>query len=228
MLRFILITSPLEGNKAPDFLVLHKMKSFAGRSAYATCKQGLINSLTFHITLGHTTPRARKQIYYSVVYLHSNCCQTTWGATHQSSIQPLMNAQATIRIISGLRKYDHTNESFKKWTLEAYCFFFSFFFFFCMRTLHLQVAKITSWQPFQFPSQSKEHFKELSSPPDAPDSILSPNPEFFFLYHGVNVWNSPPASIRSIDNMNTFKTKAKRTFAVLLMMCFLPWVCSLN
>lgn len=182
MLRFILITSPLEGNKAPDFLVLHKMKSFAGRSAYATCKQGLINSLTFHITLGHTTPRARKQIYYSVVYLHSNCCQTTWGATHQSSIQPLMNAQATIRIISGLRKYDHTSESFKKWTLEAYCFFFFLFFSACAPFI-FRSLKLRHDNLFNFRHNPKNRLRNchLLQMPQIPSSVQILNSFFFIM-----------------------------------------------
>ena len=40
--------------------------------------------------------QARKQIYYSLIYPHLTYCQTVWGATHATTLKPLLVAQKTL------------------------------------------------------------------------------------------------------------------------------------
>ena len=155
-------------------------------------------------TKSSLTPNAMKQIYYSLIYPHLNYCQIVWGAVNKTSLKSLVTTQKkVIRIISGLRKYDHTNDSFKNlkllklndinvYTCATYV------------STSLNLRQNDLFNSRHNPNYPLRHSKFLQIP-----RFLSLQSESCILYHGVTVWNSLPAAIREINNIQTFKSKLK-------------------
>ena len=162
------------------------------------------SGIMYH-TKSSLTPNAMKQIYYSLIYPHLNYCQTVWGAVNKTSLQPLVITQKkVIRTISGLRKYDHTNDSFKNlkllklndinvYTCATYVF------------TSLNLRHNDMFTSRHNPNYQLRHSKLLQIP-----QIQSLQSKSCILFHGVTVWNSLPATIRETNNIHTFKRKLKQ------------------
>ena len=127
-----------------------------------------------------------------------------WGATYPSFIDSLATVQKkVIRIIDGLKKYDHTNDTFKKLKLlkmkEINEYFISVYVF---NSLNLLENNIFNYR--NNPNYQLRNPLSLQIP-----QIYSSQSKSCILYHGVAIWNSLPLSIRNIGNINTFKRKLK-------------------
>ena len=154
-------------------------------------------------------------MYYRFIYPHSNYCQTVWGAVNKTILRPLVITQKkVIRTISGLRKYDHTDDSFKNlnllklndinvYTCATYVF----------TSLYLRLNDMFTFR--YNPNYQLRHSRLLQIPPI--QSLLSKS---CILFHGVTVWNNLPATIRETNNINTFRIKLKKTSPISVLMNF--------
>ena len=158
-----------------------------------------------HQTKSTLTKKALKQIYDSLVYPHLVYCQVVWGAACKTSLKPLVTAQKrVIRLISGLKRNDHTNDSFKNLKLLK---FNDINIYFCAAYVF---ASINITQNGIFNSRSNANYQLRNSNLLEIPQINSIQSKSCITYHGVSIWNNLPTAIREINNISKFKLKLKR------------------
>ena len=68
-----------------------------------------------YITKPNLTKTSMLLIYFALIYSNLIYCNTIWGAASKQALRPLdVVHKRAIRVIEGLRKRDHTNDTFYK------------------------------------------------------------------------------------------------------------------
>lgn len=81
---------------------------------YITNKIQNLCSILSH-TRNKLTLEALKSIYHSLMHSHITFCSLIWGGLFIGKFEPLNKAhKRVIRTIMGLRRYDCTNDSYKR------------------------------------------------------------------------------------------------------------------
>ena len=149
--------------------------------------------------------RAMQHIYYSLIYSHLFYCHTVWGAAGKFKTNSLMTAQKrTIRTMSYLKKYDHTNESFKTLRLlkykdiNTYC---------CALYVYKSVNNHISNDFFQFRVNERYPLRN-NNILDTP-YMRTTQSQTSIRYHGVKVWNDLPSFVKEKTSVTSFKKALK-------------------
>ena len=140
----------------------------------------------------------------SLIYPYLIYCNTVWGSACQTTIKPVVTAQKrVIRTISGLRKFDHTNDEFfrmkflKVTDINVYCSALFVYKSLISPDNNFFVRRTNQRYPLRFDDQ-------LTTP-----VTHSQQSESCILYHGVKIWNNLPTLIRSSLTLAQFKTRLK-------------------
>lgn len=164
-----------------------------------------------HQTKSTLTTKALMQIYYSLVYPHLIYCQVVWGAACTTSLKPLVTAQKrVIRLISGLNRRDHTNNSFKHLKLLK---FNDINIYFCAVYVF---ASINLMQNGIFNFRNNANYQLRNSNLLVIPQFNSTQSKSCITYHGVVIWNNLPTAIKELDNIVIFK----RTLKWHLLSCY--------
>ena len=144
-------------------------------------------------------------LYYSLIYPNLIYCNTIWGASSNQALKPLTIIQKrVIRTIEGLRKRDHTNDTFYKYKilkLEDINHYISSTFVF------KSLNGLTFHNFFEYQDSQRYHTRNrtnLKLP-----FALSSQSQSSIRYNGPKLYNSLPEGIKNKPSLNTFKTCLK-------------------
>ena len=148
---------------------------------------------------------ALKQIYHSLIYPHLTYCQIVWGSTHPTSLRPLVTTQKRIiRTISGLRKFEHTQEAFADLRILK------------LKDINTYCCSIYVFKSLLSPENSFFQYRINNRYPLRNNNTLnipfasSSQSKSGILCHGPVIWNSLPQRVINCTSVNSFKYTLKR------------------
>ena len=173
---------------------------------YITNKINSLCSILFH-TRRKLTMNALKSIYYSLIHSHISYCSLIWGGTSTDRKEPLNKAhKRVIRTIVGLRKYDHTNDSYKNLELLKLNDCIN------LRIANFVFDSIIDNSNNMFQSRENLRFPMRNSALLQIPFMRTIQSQTDIRYQGPQVWNSIPASIRSKPTKASFKRALRKLF----------------
>ena len=148
---------------------------------------------------------ALKQIYHSLIYPHLTYCQIVWGATHLTSLRPLVTTQKRIiRTILGLRRFDHTQEAFSDLRILKF------------NDINTYCCSIYVFKSINTPGNNLFQHRVNNRYPLRNNNILdipfvgTLQSQSGILYHGAVTWNRLPHRVTNCTSVNSFKYALKR------------------
>ena len=157
-----------------------------------------------YLTRDSLTVTARKQIFYSLIYPHLTYCITIWGAVCQTTIKPIVIAKKrAIRTIMGLRRYDHTHDSFCTLRFlkfnEIKMYFCALFVFKSLKLYNNNLFHLRNTDSYGL------RFPNVLTVP----MTRSKQSESCIRYYSVNIWNDLPTQVRNASTITSFKRLLK-------------------
>jgi len=154
----------------------------------------------------------RINLYYTLIYPYLTYCNLIWASTYESRLHKLVILQKrAVRIIAGIRKWEHTGPSFSEFKLlkihQIKDLQIGEFFFRLEHGLLPPVFK----DFLSHASDIHTHFtRNLTA--YRPIKAHSNTRRFTIKSYGTLVWNALPIEIRSSSNLQVFKKRLRAFF----------------
>ena len=151
------------------------------------------------------TIKAMTQLYYSLVYPHITYCHVVWGGLSDHRLNPInLSQKRFIRVLSYLKKYDHTNNAFshlnilKLKEVNEYC------------TALFVYKSLSNPDDHMFTMRTNPHYNLRQSTLLKLPAVQSAQSKSFIAFHGVKIWNILPEDIRRAPSIPSFKRSLKK------------------
>ena len=159
-----------------------------------------------YITKPYLTKTSMLLIYSALIYSNLIYCNTIWGAASKQALRPLdVVHKRAIRVIEGLKKMDHTNDTFYKHKLlklhDINILTCSVFVFKCLNGLAINNF-FTYQHNARYPSRST-NVLELPF-------VSSCQSQTHIKCHGVNEYNKLPNEIKGKRTLYSYKNSLKQ------------------
>ena len=160
------------------------------------------NTGIFYRIRNNLTERARLNFYYAFIFPFLSYNVIVWGGTCRNHLNPLVVQQKRIiRLIANAGFVDHTNPLFFQLKILKFDDIYRFF-------LCIYMFKARKYGLYSSRHNRNTRNRELACPPFHRLSQTQRSVSFA----GPLVWNMLPSSLRSIDNLASFKFKLKQYF----------------
>ena len=153
--------------------------------------------------------KSKLLLYYSLVQSHLQYGISAWGAACKSSLNPIVTShKRVIRIISSAQYLAHTSPLFKSLKILK---FDDLNHLATIKFVHSQLNNQNPIIRYQRGNQFHNHNTRFSHHlrPNACTIDISKR---FIANRGCHVWNNLPEDLKIVQNVNTFKIKAKKYY----------------
>ena len=157
-----------------------------------------------YLTRTKLNPPSLKLIYQSLIHPLITYCSLAWGGISNDQLKSINIAhKRVIRTIANLRRYDHTNQTFKDLgILKFYDILKLRYATFVYKSLHNQ-------GDHNFRRRANPNYNMRNDSVLIPPRMRSSQSQTSALYQSVQVWNSIPITIRSKPSVASFKRAYK-------------------
>ena len=157
-----------------------------------------------YLTRNKLNTTSLKLVYQSLIHPIITYCSLAWAGISNDQLKPINIAhKKVIRTISYLRKYDHTNQSFKDLQLLKFYDIIKLRYAICV------FKSVNNQNDHNFRSRVNSTYNLRNSSILIPPLMRSSQSQSTELYQGVQVWNSIPEAIRAKPSIASFKKAFK-------------------
>ena len=142
-----------------------------------------------------TPPKVMRGLYFSLVYPYLTYCNTVWGTTFNTHLQPLIRAQKRIiRIINKEPFLAHTSPLFRKLSILKF------------EDINYYFVSVYMYKNSNSFETTSSHGYSTRQSVDLRTSLRrTALTQHSIFYVGPKIWNTLPLDIRNLENLNTFK-----------------------
>ena len=157
-----------------------------------------------YLTRSKLNPVNLKLIYQSLIHPLITYCSLAWGGISNDQLKSINTAhKRVIRTIANLRKYDHTNQTFKDLGI------LKFYDILKLRYATFVYKSLQNQNDHNFRHRENQNYDLRNASILNPPFMRSCQSQTSALYQSVQVWNGIPDSIKSKPTIASFKRAYK-------------------